>query len=108
MIVGGGMAFTFLKALGYEVGKSLVEDELIPHAREVMESARQLKVKFYLPVDCVMAERISADAESKIVPIQEMNSNWTGVDIGPATITLFSEALTNAKTIVWNGSHGGI
>jgi len=106
MIVGGGMAFTFLKALGYEVGKSLVEDELIPHAREVMESARQLKVKFYLPVDCVMAERISADAESKIVPIQEMNSNWTGVDIGPATITLFSEALTNAKTIVWNGPWG--
>jgi len=106
MIVGGGMAFTFLKALGYEVGKSLVEDELIPHAREVMESARQLKVKFYLPVDCVMAERISADAESKIVPIQEMNSNWTGVDIGPATITLFSEALTNAKTIVWNGPMG--
>ncbi len=106
MIIGGGMAFTFLKALGYEVGKSLVEDELIPHAREVMNTARELKVKFYLPVDCVMAERISADAESKIVPIQEMNSNWVGVDIGPATITIFSEALANAKTIVWNGPMG--
>lgn len=106
MIIGGGMAFTFLKALGYEVGKSLVEDELIPHAREVMNTARELKGKFYLPVDCVMAERISADAESKIVPIQEMNSNWVGVDIGPATITIFSEALANAKTIVWNGPMG--
>jgi phosphoglycerate kinase len=106
MIIGGGMAFTFLKALGYEVGKSLVEEDLMPKAREVMQTARELGVKFYLPVDCVMAEKMSAEAETKIVPVQEMNSHWMGLDIGPATITLFTEALTNAKTIVWNGPMG--
>ncbi|MCX7982579.1 MAG: phosphoglycerate kinase [Syntrophales bacterium] len=106
MIIGGGMAFTFLKAQGYEVGRSLVEDDLIPHALEVMKTAQQLRVKFYLPVDCVMAEKMSPDAETKIVPIQEMNSHWMGLDIGPATITLFTEALANAKTIVWNGPMG--
>ena len=106
MIIGGGMAFTFLRALGHEVGKSLVEDDLIPKANEVMKTAKELGVKFYLPVDCVMAEQVSAEAETKIVPIQEMNANWMGLDIGPATITLFSEALSNAKTIVWNGPMG--
>lgn len=106
MIIGGGMAFTFLKAQGYEVGKSIVEEDLIPHAQEVMKTAQQLKVKFYLPVDCVIAEKMSPDAETKIVPIQEMNSHWMGLDIGPATITLFTEALSNAKTIVWNGPMG--
>jgi len=106
MIIGGGMAFTFLKAKGYEVGQSLVEDDLIPRAKEVMETAQQLGVKFYLPVDCVIAERKSADAESKIVPVQEINANWIGLDIGPATIMLFTEALGNAKTIVWNGPMG--
>ncbi len=106
MIIGGGMAFTFLKALGYEVGKSLVEEDLMPKALEVVQTARETGVKFYLPVDCVMAEEMSAQAETKIVPIQEMNSHWMGLDIGPATITLFTEALANAKTIVWNGPMG--
>jgi phosphoglycerate kinase len=106
MIIGGGMAFTFLKALGYEVGRSIVEDELLEKAREIMESARKQGVKFYLPVDCVIAENKSAEAETKIVPVQEININWTGLDIGPATITLFTEALTNAKTIIWNGPMG--
>lgn len=106
MIIGGGMAFTFLKAQGYEVGKSLVEDNLIPAAKEVMNKAKELRVRFYLPVDCVMAENMSPNAETKIVPIQEMNANWMGLDIGPATITLFTEALSNAKTIVWNGPMG--
>jgi phosphoglycerate kinase len=106
MIIGGGMAFTFLKAAGYEVGKSLVEEDLMPMAAEVMKTAKELGVKFYLPVDCVMAPEMSAEAETKIVPIQEMNSHWMGLDIGPATITLFTEALANAKTIVWNGPMG--
>lgn len=106
MIIGGGMAFTFLKVLGYEVGKSIVEDELMEKAMEVIKTAKELGVKFYLPVDCVMAENMSAEAETKIVPIQEMNSHWMGLDIGPATITLFTEVLGNAKTIVWNGPMG--
>ena len=106
MIIGGGMGFTFLKAQGYDVGKSLVEDELMEKAMEVMNTAKELGVKFYLPIDCVMAENMSAEAETKIVPVQEMNSNWMGLDIGPATITLFTEVLSNAKTIVWNGPIG--
>jgi len=106
MIIGGGMAFTFLKELGYEVGKSIVEDELMPKARQVMDIAKKLGIKFYLPVDCVIAEDISAEAETKIVPVQEINPKWMGLDIGHATISLFAEALSNAKTIVWNGPMG--
>ena len=106
MIIGGGMAFTFLKALGYEVGQSIVEDDLIDKALQVIETAKKLGVKFYLPVDFVIAEKKSAEAESKIVPVQEINGHWMGLDIGPATITLFTEALSNAKTIVWNGPMG--
>jgi len=106
MIIGGGMAFTFLKAQGVEVGKSIVEPELIEKAREVLETAKNLGVKVYLPVDCVIAESKDSEAETKIVPIQEINPQWMGLDIGPATITLFTEALNNAKTIVWNGPMG--
>jgi phosphoglycerate kinase len=106
LIIGGGMAFTFLKALGYEVGRSIVENDLIDKALQIMDTARKLGVKFYLPVDCVMAEDRHADAETKIVPVQEMNGHWMGLDIGPATITLFTEALNNVKTIVWNGPMG--
>ena len=106
MIIGGGMAFTFLKAQGVEVGKSIVEPELIEKAREVLETAKKLGVKVYLPVDCVIAESKDSEAETKIVPIQEINPQWMGLDIGPATITLFTEALNNAKTIVWNGPMG--
>ena len=106
MIIGGGMAFTFLKAQGYEVGKSIVEDELLGRAREIMAEAKEHGVRVYLPVDCVIAESMEEEAETKIVPVQEINANWMGLDIGPATITLFTEALNNAKTIVWNGPMG--
>jgi len=106
MIIGGGMAFTFLKALGHEIGKSIFEEELMPKAHEIMETAKKLGVKFYLPVDCVIAEGMSADAETKIVPVQEINAKWMGLDIGPATITLFTEVLSNAKTVIWNGPMG--
>lgn len=106
LIIGGAMAFTFLKAQGYDVGKSLIEENLIPKALEIMESAKKLGVKFYLPVDCVIADEMSAEAETKIVPVQEINCKWMALDIGPATITVFTEALSNAKTIVWNGPMG--
>ena len=106
MIIGGGMAFTFLKALGYEIGKSIFEEELLPKAQEIMDTAKKLGVKFYLPVDCVIAEDISAEAETKIVTVQEINAKWKGLDIGPATITLFTEVISNAKTIIWNGPMG--
>ena len=106
LIIGGAMAFTFLKAMGYDVGKSLIEENLIDKALEILKAAKDLGVKLYLPVDCIIAEEMSAEAETKIVPIQEINCKWMALDIGPATITLFTEVLNNAKTIVWNGPMG--
>ncbi|HVN24317.1 MAG TPA: phosphoglycerate kinase [Syntrophorhabdales bacterium] len=106
LIVGGGMAFTFLKALGYEVGKSLCETDMLDVAKKILEKARAKKVKFYLPVDCVLAEQPSADAATKQLPVEEIPPLLAGYDIGPATSTLFSEALQDAKTIVWNGPMG--
>jgi len=106
IILGGGMAFTFLKALGYNIGKSVVEDELIGRATEVMKAVKELGVKFYLPVDCVIAESREAGAQVRVVPVQEITPGWMGLDIGPATVTLFAEALENAKTILWNGPMG--
>jgi phosphoglycerate kinase len=106
LIIGGAMAFTFLRAQGYEVGKSLIEENLIDKALEIMDSAKKLGVKLYLPVDCVIAEEMNAEAETKIIPVQEINCKWMALDIGPATITVFTEALSNAKTIVWNGPMG--
>ena len=106
LIIGGGMAFTFLKAQGVETGKSLVEDNLIPQAKEILVQAQKLGVKLYLPIDCVVAPSKTADAVTKIVPIQEIFPDWMGLDIGPATITLFREVIANAKTILWNGPMG--
>lgn len=106
VIIGGGMAFTFLKALGCNVGNSLVEEGLIETARNIYESARKKGIKFYLPVDCVAADRFAAEAETKITTTQEVPEGWMALDIGPATVTLFTEALSNAKTIIWNGPMG--
>ena len=106
LIIGGGMAFTFLKALGYEVGKSLCEEDMLDVARNIMEKARAKNVKLYLPVDCVLAEQATADAVTKQLPVQEIPPLMMGLDIGPATAALFSEALQDAKTIVWNGPMG--
>ena len=106
VIVGGGMAFTFLKSMGVEVGKSLVEESLITMAQKVMKQVSKSGVKFYLPIDCVIAQKMSEKAVTKIVPVQEIDHNWMGLDIGPASIRLFNEVLGNARTIVWNGPMG--
>lgn len=106
LIIGGGMAFTFLKALGHEVGKSLCETDMLDTAKKIMALAAEKKVRLYLPIDCVIAEKITADAETKYVPVQEIPADWMALDIGPATTTLFGEALYDAKTIVWNGPMG--
>ncbi|QKF68291.1 phosphoglycerate kinase [Arcobacter venerupis] len=106
IIIGGGMAFTFLKALGHEIGHSLVEEDLIPEALKIMDQAKTLGVKLYLPVDVVAAESFSAEAIAKIVTIQEIPKDWMGLDIGPASAMLFSEALEDANTILWNGPMG--
>lgn len=106
VIIGGGMAFTFIKAMGMEIGNSLVEDNMLDFARGVQEHALSRGVKFYLPVDCVVAASLSPGAETKIVPVQEIPKGWYGLDIGPASVRLFSEAVENAKTILWNGPMG--
>jgi len=106
LIIGGGMAFTFLKAQGYEIGKSLVENDLLDEARTVMIKARKQKVKFYLPVDVVVAPEFSEHATSKYLPAQEIPDDWMGLDIGPASSRLFREVLNDARTIIWNGPMG--
>ncbi|MER3424067.1 MAG: phosphoglycerate kinase, partial [Nitrospiraceae bacterium] len=106
VIIGGGMAFTFIKALGLEIGNSLVEDEMLDFAKGVQEHAFSRGIKFYLPVDCVVAASPEPGGETKIVPVQEIPKGWYGMDIGPASVKLFTEAVQNAKTILWNGPMG--
>jgi phosphoglycerate kinase len=106
LIVGGGMAFTFLKAQGFNVGTSLCETEMLDLARKIMDKAKAKNVQFLLPVDTVIAQEPSADAERNIVAIKDIPDGWMGLDIGPASITAFSDAVKTAKTIVWNGPLG--
>ena len=100
------MAFTFLKAQGYEIGKSLVEDDLLDEARDIMEKAHSLGVKFYLPVDFVVAPEFSENTAVKYLPSQEIPHDWMGLDTGPASSRLFREVLNDAQTIMWNGPMG--
>ena len=106
VIIGGGMAFTFLKAQGYEIGNSLVEDDLLDEARSIMEKAHTLGVKFYLPVDFVVAPEFSENTAVKYLPSQEIPVGWMGLDTGPASSRLFREVLNDAQTIIWNGPMG--
>jgi len=105
LIIGGAMAFTFLVAMGINVGNSLVEREFVDVAREIIDDAKKKGIKLYLPVDCVIARDINSN-DIKVVPVYEIPDGYAAFDIGPATITLFSEALAGARTIVWNGPMG--
>ena len=106
VIIGGGMAFTFIKALGQDIGKSLVENELVGTARSIMEKARSKGVKLYLPVDCVCAPDPKSGRDAVTVTIQEIPGDLMGLDIGHASAALFSEALDDCNMIVWNGPMG--
>ena len=106
ILIGGGMAYTFFKALGYNVGNSLCEDDKINLAMELMEKAKEKGVKFMLPVDNRIGKELTPDTESKIVPSAEIPDGWEGLDIGPETVKQYAEELKNAKTIVWNGPLG--
>ncbi len=106
IMIGGAMANTFLKSMGCNVGGSKIEDDLVEVAGSVIKKADEKGIKFYLPVDAVVASRFDSKAEIKIVPIQEIPSDWMVMDIGPATSLLYSEILYDAKTIVWNGPLG--
>ncbi|WP_169784578.1 phosphoglycerate kinase [Campylobacter curvus] len=106
LVIGGGMAFTFLKSLGENIGNSLLEEELIDDAREILKKGKELGVKIYLPVDVVAAQSFSAESAVKYVTVQEIPSGWMGLDIGPASVRLFKEVLADAQTVWWNGPMG--
>ncbi len=105
LIIGGGMAYTFMKAKGLNVGKSLLEEDYIEYAKEMMEKADAKGIKLLIPVDTVVAKEFDNNAESKISE-NGIEDEWMGLDIGPKTIELFSDSLKNAKTVVWNGPMG--
>jgi phosphoglycerate kinase len=107
LIVGGGMAYTFLKAQGQSVGKSLVEADKVELAKQLLQQAKTQKIKFLLPSDHVISDRVDASAVTKIVgPNQPIPDNMMALDIGPETIETFSEEITRARTIIWNGPMG--
>ncbi|MDR1642053.1 MAG: phosphoglycerate kinase [Clostridiales bacterium] len=106
LIIGGGMAYTFLKAQGYGVGKSLLEEDKVEYAKEMIEKAKEKGVQFLLPVDTVVVQEFKNDTEFKTVDSSEIGDEWLGVDIGEKTREIFANALKNAKTVVWNGPMG--
>lgn len=106
LIIGGGMANTFIKASGHDVGKSLLEADKVDLARELMAKARAKGIKFLLPVDVVVSETADPDVESKVVPVDNIPQDMMALDIGPDSVKYFSEALKQAKTVVWNGPMG--
>lgn len=106
LIIGGGMAFTFLKAKGLEIGRSICENDMLDKARNIMEKAGTKDVKILLPVDCVVADKAEAGAATNVVAIEKIPQDALGLDIGPETARLFGNAVKEAKTIVWNGPMG--
>jgi len=106
VIVGGGMAFTFIKAMGYEIGDSIVEDGMLETAQRIRKKLQESGIKFYMPVDCVIAQSTEPGAVIKIVPTLEIPKGWKALDIGPASVKLFSVVIQDAKSILWNGPMG--
>ena len=106
LIIGGGMAYTFMKAQGYEIGKSLLEEDKIDYAKEMMAKAEEKGVKLLLPVDTVCADAFAPDAKSQVVKAGQIPDGWQGLDIGPETVKLYCDAVKDAGTVIWNGPMG--
>ena len=106
LMIGGGMAYTFFKSMGYNVGNSICELDKLDLAQSLMKKAKEKNVKLVLPVDNVIAKEITPDAENKVIDSDNIPDGWEGLDIGPKTIELFKEELKNAKTVIWNGPVG--
>ncbi|MEJ8751246.1 phosphoglycerate kinase [Lagierella sp. ICN-221743] len=106
ILVGGGMAWTFLKSEGYEVGKSLVENDKLDLAKELLKKATEKGVKFFLPIDAVVAEEMTEDSPSKVISINDFTPEEKAFDIGPRTVSVFVEEIKKSKTVVWNGPMG--
>lgn len=106
VLIGGGMMFTFLKAMGYNIGRSIFEEDKIQLAKELIEFSKEKGKALMLPSDVVIADRFAPDADSMIVPVDQIPSDWMGMDIGEDTISQYKEAIYNANTITWNGPMG--
>jgi phosphoglycerate kinase len=106
LIIGGGLAYTFVKAQGHEIGKSLLEEDKIDLAKSFMEKAKEKGVNFYMPVDAIVADDFSADAHSKVVSIEEIPADWEALDIGPKTAELYRDVIQKSKLVIWNGPMG--
>lgn len=106
LIVGGGLAYTFLKAEGYEIGESLLEEDKIDLAKGFIEKAKEKGVQFVMPKDVVVADRFADDADAKIVDIDEIPSDWQGLDIGPKTRDFYANIIKESKLVIWNGPMG--
>ncbi len=106
VIIGGGMAYTFIKAMGHGIGKSLLEADKLDYAKEMIEKAKAKGVALLLPVDTAIGSEFAPDCERKVVSVDAIPDDWMGLDIGPDTVKLFSDAISDAATVVWNGPMG--
>ncbi|WP_078414244.1 phosphoglycerate kinase [Priestia abyssalis] len=106
LIIGGGLAYTFIKAQGHDVGKSLLEEDKIDLAKSFMEKAKEKGVNFYMPVDVVVADDFSNDANTQIVAIDSIPSDWEGLDAGPKSREIYADVIKNSKLVIWNGPMG--
>ncbi|MGN7337870.1 phosphoglycerate kinase [Bacillus paralicheniformis] len=106
LIIGGGLAYTFVKALGHEVGKSLLEEDKIELAKSFMDRAKEKGVNFYMPTDVLVADDFLNDANTKVVPVSEIPSDWEALDIGEETRKTYADVIKNSKLVVWNGPMG--
>ena len=106
LIIGGGLAYTFIKAQGHEIGQSLLEEDKIDLAKSFIEKAKKKGVNFYMPIDAVIADRFAEDANAKNVSIEEIPADWQALDIGPKTAELYGNVIQNSKLVIWNGPMG--
>lgn len=106
LIIGGGLAYTFIKAQGHDIGKSLLEEDKIELAKEFMEIAKQKGVNFYVPVDVLVGDNFSNDANTQEVSVDAIPSDWEGMDIGPKTREIYADVIRNSKLVIWNGPMG--
>lgn len=106
LIIGGGLAYTFLKAKGYEIGQSLLEEDKIDLANEFMQKAEAKGVKFYMPIDAIIADKFGEDANTQQVDIDGIPADWQALDIGPKTTALYADVINSSKLVIWNGPMG--
>lgn len=106
LIIGGGLAYTFVKAMGYEIGESLLEEDKIDLAKSFIAKAKEKGVNFYMPVDAIVADEFSNEANQKVVSIDAIPSDWQGLDIGPKTVEQYSDVIKSSKLVIWNGPMG--